>query len=164
MAEFPDAQVRAKLYAFLLGRRLGVLTSLGPDGAPQSALMNIAVTPDLEIIFETTCETRKFANIERDPRVSLVIGCDGQESVQYEGRATRPQGQARERLRDGFVAAFPAKAADEYWPGNHYFLVTPVWLRFSSYYRPRRVEEYRFAPEAAPHPGLLARLRDHLGG
>ncbi len=157
----PDA--RARLYGILRGHRLGVVASIGPDGAPQSALVNIAVTPELEIIFETTCETRKFANIERDARVSLVVGWSGQETVQYEGLASRPEGSMRDRVRGAFVAAFPDKAADAYWPGNSYVLVTPRWLRFSSYYRPRRVEEYRIGAQPAPQAGLLTRWRGWMG-
>jgi hypothetical protein len=163
MATAFTPQACQKLHAFLKRHRLAVLSSTGPDGAAQSALINIAVTPELEIIFETTCETRKFDNIERDSRVSLVIGWDGPETMQYQGVAKRPDGQQRQRARDVFVGAFPRKENDEFWPGNTYFLVTPHWLRFSSYYRPRFVEEYQFVlPEMHP-PGLCARLKGRLG-
>jgi len=134
----------------------------GPDGV-RAALMNIAVTPELEIVFETTCYTRKFASLERDPRIALVIGWDGQETLQYEGMATRPDGRRLELARDTFVAAFPRKAPDEHWPGNSYFLVRPCWLRFSSYYQPRFTEEYRLAERIAPARGWKARLGKFLG-
>ena len=62
------------LFEFLDGCELGVLSSLGPDGSPQSALVGIAVTPELEIIFDTIAKSRKFTNIARDSRVALVIG------------------------------------------------------------------------------------------
>ncbi len=62
------------------------------------------------------------------------------------------------RLIPPFFAAFPGKAADEYWPGNRYFLVRPCWLRFSSYYRPRFSEEYRLAERPAPSTGWRPRL------
>ena len=71
----------------------------------------------------------------------------------------RPEGKARERARDVFVAAFPQKESDEYWPGNSYFLVRPRWLRFSSYYRPRWMEEYVLGtPDEKPQT-LCARLK-----
>ena len=75
------------LFQFLNGCGLGVLSSLGPDGGPQSALVGIAVTPELEIVFDTVQESRKFANIARDPRVAFVIGWQGEITVQYEGVA-----------------------------------------------------------------------------
>jgi hypothetical protein len=38
------------LFQFLDARGLGVFSSLGPMGAPQSALVGIAITPELEIV------------------------------------------------------------------------------------------------------------------
>ena len=153
----------AQFHDFITRNRLAVLASIGPDGAPQAALMNIAVTPALDIVFETTCETRKFANLERDPRVALVIGWQGQETLQYEGTVIRPEGDRRDQARDIFLAAFPAKASDQHWPGNAYFRVCPHWLRFSSYYRPRVIEEYRMSVPAAEVGGWRNRMRRWLG-
>ena len=75
------------LFQFLDACGLGVLSSLGPMGAPQSALVGIAITPELEIIFDTVEKSRKFANIARDPRVAFLIGWQGEVTVQYEGVA-----------------------------------------------------------------------------
>src|SRR6266853_3982450 len=57
---------------------LGVLSSLGPMDARQSALAGIAITPELEIIFDLVEKSRKFANIARDPPVALLIGWPGE--------------------------------------------------------------------------------------
>lgn len=153
---------KRQLHDFIAKHPLAVLGYNGVLGAPQAALMNIAVTPDLEIAFETTCYTRKFAHLERDPRVALVIGWEGQETLQYEGLATRPEARRRELARDIFVNAFPRKAPDEFWPGNDYFLVRPCWLRFSSYYHPRSSVEYRLAERPPPPSGWRVRLRQLL--
>lgn len=157
----PSREKMAELRDFIARHPLAVLASTSADGAPQAALINIAVTPALEIIFETTCETRKFANLERDPRAALVIG-SGQETLQYEGVADRPEGPAREQARDAFLAAFPEKAADENWPGNSYFRVRPQWLRFSSYYRPRSIAEYELEERKPVVPSRLCWLRARL--
>lgn len=140
---------KAELSAFARRHRLAVLASAGPDGAPQAALVNIAVRPDLSLVFETTSETRKFANIARDPRVALVIGWEGQETLQIEGLASRPDGRRLEEAQEAFLAVFPDKSPDADWPGNSYFTVRPYWLRFSNYYRPRHIEEYRLAEAPA---------------
>jgi hypothetical protein len=144
MLTLTDAK-KVQLLDFIGKQPLAVLSTVGRDGRPQAALMNVAVMPDLSLMFETTCETRKFGNIERDPRVALVIGWGGQETLQYEGLAERPDGRRLEAARDAFIATFPAKAPDENWPGNNYFVVQPCWLRFSSYYRPRFIGEYQMA-------------------
>jgi len=65
------------LFEFLDGCGLGVVSTLGADGAPQAALVGIAVTPELEIVFDTVEKSRKFANIARDPRVAFAIGWQG---------------------------------------------------------------------------------------
>lgn len=158
MDSLPDLR-RGQFVEFIVRHPLAVLCTLGPQGQPQAALMNIAALPDLSLAFETTNQTRKFFNIARDPRVALVFS-GGQETLQYEGLAVRAEDRRHDQARTAFLAAFPAKAPDESWPGNHYFLVKPCWLRFSSYYRPRSIEEYRLAEQpAAPGPGgWLARL------
>jgi hypothetical protein len=68
----------SRFFQFLDACGLGVLSSLGPLGAPQSALLEIAVTPELEIIFDPAEKSRKFANIARDARVAFLIGWQGQ--------------------------------------------------------------------------------------
>jgi hypothetical protein len=152
MDSLPDTR-RRDLADFITRHPLAVLCSLGKEGQPQAALMNIVARPDLSLVFETTGETRKYANIARDARVALVFSF-GQETLQYEGLARRPQGRAQEEAQADFIAAFPAKAPDRAWPGNWYFVVTPCWLRFSSYYRPRFIEEYRLADLPVPRlPG-----------
>jgi len=75
------ASRKAELFDFIQKRRLAVVSTNGRDGQPQAALMNIAVLPDFSLVFETICETRKFGNIDREPRVALVIGRDGQETL-----------------------------------------------------------------------------------
>jgi hypothetical protein len=62
------------LFQFLDACRLGVLSSLGANGRAQSALVGIAITSELEIIFDLVEKSRKFPNI-RDPRVAFLIGC-----------------------------------------------------------------------------------------
>jgi general stress protein 26 len=78
---------KRKCHAFIHARSLAVIATTGSDGKPEAALMNIAVTPELEIIFETTDVTRKFANLKANSRVSFVIGWDDDETLQYDGVA-----------------------------------------------------------------------------
>jgi len=43
----------AELQWFVAQSKLGVLSTLAGDGKPQSALVGFAVTPHLEIVFDT---------------------------------------------------------------------------------------------------------------
>jgi pyridoxine/pyridoxamine 5'-phosphate oxidase len=76
-----------ELYRFIAQFRLGVLASIAGTRQPQSALVGIAVTPDLEIVFDTINTSRKHGNLKSKPECSFVIGWTAEQTVQYEGIA-----------------------------------------------------------------------------
>lgn len=127
--------MRDTLYRFLLDpqNKLAVFSSIASSG-PQSALVGIAVTPDLEVIFDTVKHSRKYPNLVADPRCSLVIGTTSGTTVQYEGIA-REVTEAAEltRLKETYFAAFPDGPSRESWPGIVYIAVKPTWIRYSDY-------------------------------
>jgi hypothetical protein len=49
--------------------------------------MGFAVTPQLEIIFDTVKSSRKYPNLKKNPQVAWVVGCATETTVQYEGIA-----------------------------------------------------------------------------
>src|SRR5260370_39916425 len=85
---------RADIYQFMSKQKLGVLGTLSSGGSPQSALVGIAVTPELEIIFDTVKSSRKFQNLMSNSGCSFVVGWTGEITVQYEGQAHQPEGAA----------------------------------------------------------------------
>ena len=135
---------RHDLTEFIRARRFAVMASVSGERAPQAALVNYAATPDLELVFDTTNATRKWANLHANPRIALVIGWEGSETVQYEGVADEPEGAERERLVALYLEAFPESVAHREWPGITWFRVKPRWIRHSSYYRPRSITEFSF--------------------
>lgn len=139
-----DKLARATVLTFVKGRRLGVIATASNDGMPEAALINIAVTDDLEIVFETTSATRKFVNLTRNPRVCLVIGWDNDQTLQVDGLVDAPEGREYDRLKAFYLATFVRKASHEYWPGNDYYRVRIRWARLSNYNMPRKVEEFSF--------------------
>jgi hypothetical protein len=141
-----------KFFDFIRARGQGVVATTSPDGKPEAALMDLAVLPDLTIVFETTDQTRKFANLRADPRIAIVVGWVGSETLQCDGVAELTEGRALEDAQRDYFSTFPEKLAHRDWPGNHYFRVRPVWVRFSNYHPPRTVEEFRFETEAAMLP------------
>ncbi len=136
---------KQRLYQFLDGCKLGVLSSIGPEGAPQSALVGIAVTPELQIIFDTVAKSRKVRNIPRDPRVAFVIGWQGDVTVQYEGVARRISSTELGPYHDIYFRKFPDGPARLKWEGITYYLVTPKWIRYSDYSQPpAEIVEFSF--------------------
>lgn len=136
---------KAELFEFMNKRRLGVLGSISPEGEPQSALVGIAITPELEIVFDTTKSTRKYRNLTANPRASFAIGWEAEATVQYEGVAFEPQGDELQRYREIYFVPYPDGRDRLKWAGITHFVVRPKWIRFSDYAQnPPRIEELVF--------------------
>jgi len=136
---------KPELLEFLTSRKLGVLSTIGPQGEPQSALVGIAVTPEFEIIFDTVGSSRKFANLSRDPRASFVIGWQGEVTVQFEGIAKQISSTELTRYHEIYFRAFPDGPARLKWEGISYYVVEPKWIRYSDFDKsPPEIEEFQF--------------------
>lgn len=129
---------RVGICDFITRQRYGVVSSTASNGAPQSALVGIASTSRLEIIFDTLNNTRKYANLVQKPACSLVIGWSGEgwsgeQTLQLDGIAEEPQGDDLRRFQDVYFAQWPECREHMKWPGIAYFVVRPQWLRYSDY-------------------------------
>ena len=133
------------LFQFIQGHKLGVLSTISDSTTPQSALMGIAVTPGLEIIFDTLKTSRKYPNLISNPRCSLVIGWAGEVTVQFEGEARELAGTELPKYKQIYFQTWPDCLTHESWPGIVYFGVRPNWIRYSDFDRnPPLIEEFRF--------------------
>lgn len=134
----------AQLFHFMAKHKLGVLGYVSPEGRARSALVGIAVTPDLEIIFDTVSSSRKYENLRANPAASFVIGT-GEITVQYEGHALQPTGAELERYQQAYFAVWTDGPQRLGWPGITYFVVRPVWIRYSDFdQQPPFISEFRF--------------------
>ncbi len=134
-----------EVFKFLDSERFGVLATVGIDKAPEAALMGVAATPDLELIFDTVNTSRKYPNLKNNPRVAFVIGCTTEITVQYEGIAEELQGDVLEKYKKIYFAKFTDGPTRESWPGITYFVVRPKWVRYCDYNaEKRRIEEKEF--------------------
>lgn len=123
---------RSELYRFMRQHRYGVVSSIAADGTPQSALVGIATTPELEIIFDTLRTTRKYANLSRNPHCSFVVG-SGEQTLQFEGIAEEPTGEDLVRYQSAYFEVWPDGRARLSWPNLTHLVVHPKWLRYSDY-------------------------------
>ena len=141
-----------QLYQFIHASRLGVLSTIAPNGAPQSAVVGIAVAPNLSIVFDTLKSTRKYANLKADPRCSMVIW-EGEVTVQYEGIATEPEGEALTEAKGIYFPTWPSCVEHQNWPGITWFLISPMCIRYSDF-DSGHIEETSFP--APPSPRLTS--------
>jgi pyridoxine/pyridoxamine 5'-phosphate oxidase len=133
---------RAEPLPFLQKHRLGVQSTVSPDGAPQAAVVGIAITSELEIIFDTLETTRKCRNLRSDPRIAFVIGWDQEITVQLEGIADEPAGAERDRILDAYFAVYPECRDHLAWTRITHFRVRPSWIRYSDFNAPQQVLEF----------------------
>ncbi len=96
-----------EVYQFMRSERLGVLATVSEEARPEAALMGYAVTPQLEIIFDTVKTSRKYPNLKKNPQVAWVIGCATEVTVQYEGVAEELDGEELAKFKKTYFAAFP---------------------------------------------------------
>jgi hypothetical protein len=110
---------RIALHSFMARHRYGVISSTSGDNTPQSALVGIAITPDLEIIFDTVKSSRKYRNLIARSACSFVVGWAGEQTAQFEGHATEPNGPALKRYQEMYFTVWPEGRAHLNWPGTH---------------------------------------------
>jgi Pyridoxamine 5'-phosphate oxidase len=134
---------RKALHSFMAQHRYGVVSSISGSGTPQSALVGIAVTPELDIIFDTVKSSRKYPNLIARPACSLVVGWAGEQTLQFEGHATEPNGADLKRYQEMYFAVWPECQAHLSWPDIAYFVVQPRWIRYTDYdQRPPIIDEH----------------------
>lgn len=124
------------LLEFMRSHRWAIEATCSPANAPQAAIIGVAVTEDLHLVFDTLASSRKAMNLSVNPRIALVIGgwadADSR-TLQYEGSADFPAGAELEQVKQVYFAAFPDGPARLTWPGITYVRVKPRWVRYSDF-------------------------------
>jgi len=137
----------SELYTFMAKQKLGVLATISQTASPESALVGIAITPQLEIVFDTVKSYRKYPNLITRPACSFVIGGwgSGEQTVQYEGRAEELKPPHLEHYLATYFQAWPDGPARMSWPGIVHFVVRPTWIRYSDFdQNPALIREFSF--------------------
>jgi len=126
------------LLGFMRTHRYAVQASVNREGAPQAAVVGVAVSDDFEIVFDTMRSSRKAVNLRLDPRIALVLGGQfpgDERTLQIDGTADLPEGVELERVRQLYLAKFPGGAERQVWAGSVYVRVRPQWMRYSDFNR-----------------------------
>ena len=103
--------------------------------------MAFSETDQLEIIFGTFRDTRKYENLKKNPNVSFVISW-GDVTVQYEGIVEEALGDQFELCRDIHLAKNPESKKYTFDNRQRFFKAKPQWIRYSNFsFDPERVFE-----------------------
>jgi len=80
-----------------------------------------------------------------DARAALLIGWEGETTVQFEGVARQISSTELGNYHDNYFRAFPDGAARLKWKGITYYVVSPKWIRYSDFHQsPPEIEEFVF--------------------
>lgn len=131
----------SQIRALVEGQRFAVLSTNEDDGPPYASLVAFRTSTDLKrIVFCTLRSTRKFANIEADGRISLLIDDRSNDELDLQkasaltvlGACSETHDEKRRELSQWFLDRHPAMADFVRSPGcavmevdvRSYFLVT----------------------------------------
>lgn len=133
------------LYNFISQNKYAVLSTVTKDNLAEAALVGIAVTPELKIIFDTLSTSRKYLNLIKNPSIAFVIGWHNEQTIQYEGNAKISTVKELDRLLETYFSVFPdGRERKENWKDIAYFCVEPKWIRYSDFSNPQKIEELTF--------------------
>ena len=128
------ARLTEKHQQFLENPFAGVVTTLRPDGSPHSTIVWVDVV-DGEVSFNTAAGRVKPNNLERDPRVALLVldPDDQYRWVAVDGRATMTTDGADEQID---------RLAKKYLGKDEYPFRVPDQVRVTVKIDPVRVQSY----------------------
>lgn len=124
---------RAAIRQFISQHRYAVISTIASNNSSQSALIGIAVSENLEIIFDTVKSSRKYPNLIANPNCSLVIGWENEQTLQFEGLAHEPQGSDLAQYQKIYFQTWPDGPGRLHWPGLVHLVIRPTWLRYSDF-------------------------------
>ena len=133
------------LFNFISKNKYAVLSTVTKDNLAEAALVGIAVTTDLKIIFDTVTTSRKYENLIKNPSIAFVIGWDNEQTIQYEGNAKITSGNELDGLLEIYFSVFPeGRERKENLKDIVYFCIEPKWIRYSDFNIPIQIEEINF--------------------
>ncbi len=134
------------LYRFISRHTYAVVASVNENNRPESALVGIAVTPELEIIFDTVSTSRKYKNLLHHTTAALVIGWENEQTLQLEGIARLLSEKQDHALLETYFTAFPdGRERVKSMAGLVHFCIKPTWIRFSDFIN-NVIEEKNYQP------------------
>jgi pyridoxine/pyridoxamine 5'-phosphate oxidase len=140
-----DPDLKEYFYNFLNNHTLAVISSIYEQGTPQAAVVGFVQTKELELIIGTDNSSRKYKNLQTNPKVALVIGWDNGETIQYEGSVRELSPEEIGLVRGTYWAKSPHTERNNENPGERYFIVSPSWIRYTDLKaKPWIVKELKF--------------------
>jgi general stress protein 26 len=134
--------LKDSILEFMTKHSLCVISTVGQDMKPESAIVGFSHTDQLELIIGTSNKSRKYANLVQNPHVAIVIG-DETGEVQYEGNIEiLPNDNYRNMVEEAHIEKLPGAAEYRDNPDQVYMKVRPSWIRFLKHGADGGINEY----------------------
>jgi hypothetical protein len=130
---YSDRMTPHEMIDYVRTQRAGVISTLGEDGAPQSAYLAITATGTGDLVFDAKPGSRKIANLRRDARIAVVIGGADGTTLQAEGRAEVLAGAESTAFGDEYLRTFPEYEDSVRGGGVVIVRVRLDWARFGDF-------------------------------
>ncbi|WP_246762926.1 pyridoxamine 5'-phosphate oxidase family protein [Rhizobium sp. NZLR1] len=127
-----EDHTKRMILEFLRKHTLAVIATCHRNGTPEAATVDFSVRDNLEIVFDTFKDTRKFNNLAERPGVAFVVGWNDNITVQYEGEATSVRAADIEQYQEAHLNSVPAER-EFIERGAVMFKATPRWIRYSDF-------------------------------
>lgn len=143
------SETKKEILEFLHRNPMAVISTQGNSSEfPESALIAFAEYENFEILFETFNISRKYQNLLKNNKVSLVIGLDHTKliTLQYEG-VVEPvaEDEVESHIQHFLSKDTPCTEKILRDSRAKLFKITPTWLRYSDYTNgPPRILELSF--------------------
>ncbi len=139
------SEEKQKVLDFIKTKIHGVISTVDLESnKPESAVVAFSETDNLELIFGTFNDTRKYKNLQSNNNTSFVIGWDDI-TVQYEGMVKELHRGDMENARNNHLAKNPSSKKYAFDEKQRYFKITPKWIRYSDFnFDPEKVFEISF--------------------
>lgn len=131
-----------QLLEFMDNYQLCVISTVGSDLRPESAIVGFSHTEQATLVIGTSQKSRKYANILHNPHVAAVIG-DEKGEVQFEGTAQVISSDDYDKLIERSNAKkLPGADAYRKDPNQKYIKITPTWIRFITHGETNSFKEF----------------------
>ena len=134
--------MKDKMIDFLKSQHLCTVSTVTPEAKPEAAYVGFTCNQDLEIVIGTSNKSRKFANLQSNPSVAIVVA-DLNSEVQYEGKATNITFAEYDNLvADKIFDGLPNIDKYRNDPNQVFVRIKPTWIRFLDHTNGNATEEF----------------------
>lgn len=130
---------------FIKQHRLACLATVTTEGLPECSVVGFSESENMELYIGSYDSSRKAHNLKFNPKVALVIGWEGGQTVQYEGVAEEVPADKLQEVVEKHLEKMPTAAKYVRHQEEKFYKIKPVWVRYTEMaHDPWEIKELKF--------------------